>query len=302
MAIPKLAGVAVGSPITRLGISFFPLYLPGNELPTIATGDGSGLVVDELEAASVPALRVSNPTDKPVLVVEGEQFVGGMQNRAGNATVLVPSLHSLDIPVSCLERGRWGHYRAYRRDAAFAPFRVRATQDAAVARSMRRNGSRTGDQGAVWREVDEALARRSVRSATAAAADIADTVYQRGGTRAAAMKELAALGPLPGQCGLVVGHGRWVVAMDLFGAPRLLTPHWKALIRSHLLESPVANGRPSATRVLRMIGYFGTTEAQEAPSIGLGTEHRIADDRLTGQALTLNGAVVHATFFAAAPR
>ena len=57
--------------------------------------------------------------------------------------------------------------------------------------------------------------------------------------------KLAARGPLPGQCGIVVVHGRWVTAMDLFGAPHLLAAHWGALIRSHLLESPVATGRPS---------------------------------------------------------
>ena len=37
--IPKLQTVAVGSPITWLGVSFHPVYLGGNPLPEIVTGD-----------------------------------------------------------------------------------------------------------------------------------------------------------------------------------------------------------------------------------------------------------------------
>ena len=157
MTLPILETVTVGSPIERCGISLFPLYLPENELPAIATGEASGLVIDELDTASVQALRATNPTDKPVLLVEGEHFLGGKQNRAVNASVLVDSMSSLDVPVSCLEQGRWGSRQAWRRAEAFAPARVRATKRAGVSRSMRVSGSRLGDQDGVWEEVGATL-------------------------------------------------------------------------------------------------------------------------------------------------
>ena len=297
MTVPKLDAVAIGSPITRLGVSFFPVYLAANDLPPIATGEGSGLVVDELDDASVQTLRVRNPGDKPVLVVEGEHFLGGKQNRALNATVLVPARAELEIPVSCLEQGRWGRPHAYRRDDTFAAAPVRAAQHAGVARSMARRGSREGDQSAVWREVDQMLDRAEVNSDTAAAADVHREAYRREPSRAAAVEKLAAGGPLPGQCGIVVAHGRWVQAMDLFGAPDLLAAHWPALTRSYLLESPVVQGRPSATRVLELARRFASAPGQEAPGVGLGVEQRVADKRLIGQALTLDAAIVHAAFF-----
>ena len=171
-------------------------------------------------------LRVRNPGDKPVLVVEGEHFIGGKQNRALNATVLVPAKADLEIPVSCLERGRWGRRQAYRRDEAFAPNRVRAAQQAGVARSMGQRGSREGDQSAVWREVDEMLHGAEVESSTDAAA---------------------------------------------------------------------------ATRVLELARRFASAPGKEAPGVGVGVERRVADKRLLGQALTLDGAVVHAAFFTEDP-
>ena len=297
MTLSALDTLAIGWPITRLGVSFFPLFLAANELPAITTGEDSGLVVDELDEPSVPALRVRNPGDKPVLVVEGEHFLGGKQNRAVNATVLVPALADLEIPVSCLEQGRWGSRRAACRDEEFTPTSVRAAGNAGVAESMRRRGSRDGDQTAVWREVDALLSRASVESATGAAADVKRAAHRRAPDRASAVEKLAARGPLPGQCGVVVVHGRWVAAMDLFGAPHLLAVHWSALIRSHLLESPVAGGNPSASRVLHVVRRFASTLAQETPGVGLGVEHRTANRGLLGHALTFNGAVVHAAFF-----
>ena len=63
MPIPQLDTVAIGWPITRLGVSFFPVYLPANDLPAIATGEASKLVVDELDEASVQTLLVRNPGD-----------------------------------------------------------------------------------------------------------------------------------------------------------------------------------------------------------------------------------------------
>ena len=293
--MPNLDTAAIGAPIARLGVSFFPIYLPGNELPDVATGDGSGLLLDELETASVAALRAANPTDRPVLVVEGEHFLGGKQNRAVNATVLVEARSEADLPVSCLEEGRWGRCRAWRRAGTFAPHRIRTAQRAGVARSMRRGGSRAGDQGGVWEEVRAMLDREGVDSGTAAASDL-DSARRRQPARADAARELVERGPLPGQCGVVVACGRRVAAMELFGAPHLLSAHWGRLVRSHYIEAPPSEGKPSADRALALIRRFGQAPAQKMPGVGLGVEHRVVAGRMTGQMLTLDGATVHASF------
>ena len=116
--------------------------------------------------------------------------------------------------------------------------------------------------------------------------------------RHAAVEELIAMGPLPGQCGMVVAHGHRVVAAEIFGAPELLEAHWEALIRSHHLENPTTDGHPSATSALRLIRRFATAEAARSPGVGLGEEHHVTNDRLNGHALTLDGSIVHAGIFA----
>ena len=171
----------------------------------------------------MPALRVLALGDRPVLVVEGEHFLGGRQNRALNATVLVPAKSKVKVPVSCLEQGRWGHREAYRRDDACAAASARAAQHAGVTKSMRRRGSREGDQVAVWQTVDQMLSRADVQSATAAADDVRPQTYRREPSRAAAAEKFAVGGPLPVSAALSSATGagcrRWTCSAHQTSSP-----------------------------------------------------------------------------------
>lgn len=296
MNIPNLENASVGFPVTRLGVSFFPVYLRNNDLPEIATGPESGLVVEELEKAMVPTLRAKNPTDKPILIVEGEHFVGGDQNRASNVSLLVGAGTDLEIPVSCLERERWGRRREYERSMSYAPRNVRARQQETVNLAFHEEGSRRSDQGAVWNEVDQALHRLNVTSETAAAADL-EEVYTRDRFRYSAAEELAQMGPLAGQCGFVVTHGGWVRSVELFGSEKLLAAHWSRLVRPHLLEVPQKPAGPSSDAALWAIRRFASMPSESRPGVGLGTEHRATDGTMSGQALILDESIAHASAF-----
>ena len=301
MDIPTLEHAAVGRPVNRLGFSLFPVYLPPADLPPIATGPGSGLVIDELSNASVPTLSVTNPTDRAILLIEGESLVGGAQNRTLNVSVLVPAGATLEIPVTCLEQGRWGARRGFRYGDAMAPRRVRRTKQDAVAQRLATVGApsheRHADQGAVWHIVDRELNRMEVDSSSRAMSD-ASAFIDRDPDRRRTVEELVQMGPLPGQCGLVVSHGRRIVAADLFASTDLLRPHWGAIVRSHLIEHPTADGRPSAGRALRFLSRFATSPSERKEGLGHGIEHHIRTDRVVGQALVLPTTLIHAGAFA----
>ena len=291
---PNLETAAIGRPITRAGISFFPVYLTGNDVPEIATGPAAERVIDELNDASVPDLAVTNPGKTPLLLIEGEQFIGGKQNRTVNISVLVAAGATLKIPVSCLEAGRWGQQRDFGPAATSTPRRVRRTIHDAVAAQAGTASARRGAQGEVWGRIDASLREMRMSSPTAAIAD-ADRVFTRDRDRGAAAEELARLGPLPGQYGFVVTHGPRIVGTEIFGDPELLKPHWPALTRSYLLEEPIASGRPSADRVLRALRGISRAAYKGSSGLGLGQERHFTNEKGAGQALTLGCAVVHAS-------
>ena len=289
--ITELDTASVGYPVTQLGVSFFPVYLKPNGLPEIAT---EGLIIEELEKETVPVLSVRNPTEKAILLIEGEHLVGGKQNRAVNATILVAPLSNLEIPVSCIERGRWGERRKYTKESSFTPQNVRSRLRETVNATMAREGSHRGYQRTIWGEVDGMLDRLDIKSATAAAADV-EKVYKRDHTLSEAVEQLVGFGPLPRQNGIVVTHGTQVKALELFGSPDLLAKYWERLIRSHMLEVPRKPAHPSAAKALWGIRRFGSMDHMTRPGIGMGTELRMTDQVMVGQALALDKMIVHAS-------
>ena len=146
-----------------------------------------------------------------------------------------------------------------------------------------------------FREASE-LSHLGVDSGTRAVRD-AEQFLRRDRQRAHVIRRLARRGPLPGQCGVVVAHGRRVVAIEVFGNRDLLVPHWEGLVRSHMMERPTANRHPSATLVLHRISRFAKSQAAANRGVGLGTELHVNDRRTVGQALIHTGALVHASAF-----
>ena len=142
--LPHLDTAAIGAPITRVGVSLFPVYLPGRPAggPGVVTGPDAPVEISERPDAMVPTLVATNHSDSPVLLVEGQIVEGGRQNRVLNVSVVVPARSTIDIPVSCVEQGRWHAHGAFGHGRTFATRRVRRATESGVARSHRLSGER----------------------------------------------------------------------------------------------------------------------------------------------------------------
>jgi len=297
--IAQLSKASVGLPVTRVGTSFFPVYLH-QEAPPVLTGTESHLQVSERPGASVPTLVVTNPNGAPVLITEGETLNGGWQNRVVNVSVLIPAATEIDIPVSCVEAGRWGGQREFGRRGPKAPRRVRRGATMSVTDNLRLSQSRHSDQTAVWQAVDYELQVNGIEAPTRAVDELAER-ERRDHRLADAIAELCARGPLPGQCGIVVAHGHRVVAAEVYGSPELLTASWEALIRGYMLEAcRESKSAPSATKALRFLEKASNRVVAVSDGVGLGCENRISSSTIAGQALTLDDLLVHASVFALA--
>ena len=299
MAIEQLERASVGRPITRGGVSLFPIYIHGGGGIDIGARPAD-VQITEQGSAEVPTITVTNSGQRPALLVEGETVTGGQQNRVLNVSVLVPGGATINVPVSCVEAGRWNGRSAFERGRTFAPRRVRRVKNMTVSDSVRRGGTKSSDQGAVWNSIDYELDRLKVDSSTRAM-QASELLFEADNSLANAAQELAGIGPLPGQCGIVLGHGKRIVAAEIFATPELLAANWEALIRAALLDAPERiEGSPSVSRALRFVTRIGTARGTSSPGVGLGEELHLETTRMVGQALVLDGAVVHASAFALA--
>ena len=111
-------------------------------------------VTEFTETGQVPRIKIINRSGHMVFVMAGEQLVGCKQNRVVNASIMIPPHSEMPLPVTCVERGRWGYRSAVFSSAhSSSHHRLRAMMAGQAAQSYRRAGVPSADQAAVWREV-----------------------------------------------------------------------------------------------------------------------------------------------------
>ncbi|MHB0868506.1 MAG: ARPP-1 family domain-containing protein [Chloroflexota bacterium] len=292
-----LSGLKVGDGVSVDRMTLFPIFGQAESpiryrVLSEALADGS-VEVRERPSATVPELWLVNRSDAMALVLDGEEVVGGRQNRIVNASFLIGAKSEVAIPVSCVEHGRW-HDVAPSFDSGEATyFSLRREKEQQVRENLRATGRAVADQGAVWDAIAAKQRETRTRSATGAMND----VYRE------KAKELSdyerALPRVEGAVGMAVALNGRMAGADLFDQPATAGKLWQKLVRSYAMDAldgekaePVARER--AERLLkRLVG----ARAESFPSIGLGQDLRLEGDRAVGSALVFEGIVVHLGVF-----
>lgn len=196
-----------------------------NRAPEYLTLDeaasGGAVEVHEALAQEVPSVEAKTGP-RPVLVLGGDTIIGGAQNRIINITILLKAAATTQIPVSCLELGRWNEGRHFTasRPVDQSLRRMVAEQ---VSHGSRSRGSDAfsrfaADQGAIWQEIGQRQARAGLRSPTEALHD----VYAREEADLAGFDRAF---PMPtGVRGVAIGLLDRLVGLDLFDSADPRTP------------------------------------------------------------------------------
>lgn len=289
--IPLLAGHQA----TSAGRPGYLLYQQAQDMGLIS-------IEEVTESGAVGELRVVNRADRPVLLVEGEVLLGMKQTRVLNLTILVAAHASLEVPVSCVESGRW---RAVSEEATgkaainLAPS-VRAAKTVTVARSMRSGRTFASDQQAVWARVDRVLDRHGASAPSRSYADLAD------GTVAHLTGIASSVEPASGQVGVIACVAGRVACVDVFEAPEVLASLWSGLIASYQAEALMVDSttsKPLGARAdaaaRRWFRSIAAGSASVGPDIGLGSHVTVVAPDLEAAALLHGSQVVHLSAFPA---
>jgi len=291
--------VELGDPVVATALSLFPLLARQERPRAYLTLDealaGQLLRITEVsEHGRVSQLRLRNGGDAPVLIVDGEEFVGAKQNRIVNLTILVAGKAQLDLPVSCVEAGRWHAEGPYFRTAPRAFYASgRAAKAREVTASLQRTGTAVSDQRAIWEEIEAKSGRLNASSPTQACA----AVYGRLETELEELRRLFA--PLPGQVGGVFCLWGVPVGIELFDSPVTWAGLQPKLVASYGVDAydpAFADvGRVGYTReaVAAWVSGIRAIPYQAFPGVGLGTDVRLTGRGLHGGALVWDERVIH---------
>ena len=112
----------LGSPQQHQSLSVFPLFANANMASSMnymlldaALATEAFKITEISESGTVPLLAAQNDLDQPVFLLDGDELVGAKQNRVLNLSMMLAPKSLTQIPVSCVEAGRWN-----RRSAKFA--------------------------------------------------------------------------------------------------------------------------------------------------------------------------------------
>jgi hypothetical protein len=278
-----------------------------------AAASTNAIDVHELADGSVGTVEAVTK-QQAVVFFAGDTITGGLQNRIINITMWLAANTTTKIPVSCLEAHRWdsgSHFSSGRK----VDYELRARVNRSVGDQARAeaampspSGQRSfrSDQGAVWAEISARESRAGIASPTAALHDL----YARESGDLAAFSR--AFPCPPGANGLAVGIGGKLVAVEVFDAPQTLAAQWNRLVEgaasAHLDHRrgvaagavlPPNHRHPDAGALGRMLGRTSAAVAGAvvSPSVGEGSDIRLAGPRVSGSALVHGGRVVHLELF-----
>ena len=152
------------SPQTYKNITIIPLKTERTyiDILTLKKGLELGLVkVSECPQSQVNTLIVKNVSVTPLILIDGEEIVGGDQNRIVNSTIVVNAKSKMKIPVSCTEKNRWAYKSEFKQSNYIANHRTRLAKEYASRESEH-------FQDVIWSSIDRLEDENSFTSPTAA--------------------------------------------------------------------------------------------------------------------------------------
>lgn len=305
---------SLGNPQHHQNLTIFPILAEKErDLPYLLMAEALAvgvLTIGEKNGGEVPVLLATNAGRQAILVLDGEQLIGAKQNRMTNRSILLPPKSITEIPVSCMEQGRW-HFQSdhFAPAPQHAPSKVRrrareTEAEASYAAELRGPGVRSSHrdlaaaQGEVWDEIRSFGSKLGGSSDTGAL----NSIYE---SRRPQMESWIQAFPLvEGQVGLVGFQGEISLATDAVGSPDLYAKVHARLLTGYVMDAmerwdpghpaPQASV-PEAEFLMEALGA-----AERIPSLSVGSgEYRILRGRVLGGELIDNGHVVHVSAFPA---
>ena len=238
----------------------------------------------ELNPPDINRITFSNQAEDPVLMLDGEEIIGSMQNRIAADSILAPAHSTSNIPVICAEEGRWDDIGVFRTGNCSYP---------GIRAILSRGGKkRNGLQKRVWKEIERKLTVTKTLSTTSSMHDIYNNLEEEV-TRY--MEDFESLNH--GTIGFIGVAGNKILGLDMFCNPNTYCKFERKLVRSYALDA--IEHRKSSPAGIDIKAFFGNVQdslSKKKPPAK--TRHFALKDRgFSGQGLFYIDRMIHLSVF-----
>ncbi|MBI5662372.1 MAG: hypothetical protein HZC46_09520 [Ignavibacterium album] len=246
---------------------------------------------------SVNNLQLVNLSDKYVFFLDGDILVGAKQNRVLNTSVFIAPNSKINLPVSCVEQGRWRAIsEKFSSSDYISPDTLRAKKLKSVTKNLKQGRGHFADQGEVW---DTVLNYSMSLDAFSESSDLTEVMNKKRGS----LDSFIGKFPLNKSAnGLAIFTDNSPLSIDLFNRIDIYQEYFPKRLRSAATE--VFNLKEKENNIteaeakfktLNLFDQLDTMESTQHNGVGTGTEKRWDSDKIVAMELKYLDHLIHFT-------
>lgn len=276
-------------PQTHENITIIPIKTEKTyiDILTLKKGLELGLVeIKECENSQVNTLIVKNESVTPLILIDGEEVVGGDQNRIVNSTILIDAKSEMKIPVSCSEKNRWSYKNEFKQSNYIANYRTRLAKEHASRQSNH-------FQDIIWSSIDELESQTEFTSPTCAM----EESYEN--QKFDLNEIIKKFQIVPGQTGVLIMIDGEIKGFEVFLNSEMYREFHEKIIKSYLIDNEVKNNAftiniDSAWQVVES-AYNSSFEKIDAK--GLENAYGFENNEGLGTLYLFKNTIIHWSYF-----
>lgn len=268
-------------------IAVIPIKTPQNysvDLLTLKKGYKLGLVkVAECSESVVNTLIVKNKSTTPLILIDGEEIIGGDQNRIVNESIVIDAHDGMKIPVNCTEKGRWGFKKDFEPSNHIANYRTRLAKASAIKNNQ-------DVQHNVWASIDELENARENYSQTQAMAES----YENANYDLA--KIISDFKIIDGQTGIMIFVDGAIKGFEMFLNSEIYADYHEKILKSYLIDININDDDFNIDDADKIALDILESEYIKKESVGLEDKYELKRDDGVGTFYIFRDELIHISY------
>ena len=242
-----------------------------------------GLVkIEECDNSNIEQVKLKNNSVSPLILLDGEEIAGSLQNRIVAQTMIIPPKSEMEIPVNCSEKGR----NEYKSEFQYSDYIANSN-----TRRKKAYNKNNPLQEVVWNSIDDLETDKNTFSKTKA---LRDSYEKNKYDIDSYLKHFKMENNQIGVICIVENK----VGLEIFNNHSLYEKYNEMLLRSYIIDSSNKEKiNISNNELENILSSIDANSFIKKEAVDLGKYYKISNSYGNGHILIYKNNMVHASFF-----